>query len=782
MFHSNLKVLFSALLLCTYIYNVEAASPAYASADSTTQARPPHTTLDLDSLAAAMEDSLTQLDVVTVRAQKPLVKMDADKVQYDVQSDPDSKSDNAIEMLRKVPLVTIDNEENIQVNGSSKFKIYINGKPNNMVTNNPKDVLRSMPASSIERVEVLTNPGARYDAEGVSGILNIITVGRKMQGYTLSLNSSIDNTRIGGGFYTTVQQGKFTTTLRYNYNHSNNPTNRSNSERITYASEENYRQVGYGRSESRGNSHSGGIEASYEIDTLRLLTLAGDFYVGNNHSNGFNSMDMWGKPGSGADATPAHTYSYYNRSHNRSLFSYISANLDYQRSFKRNKDELLTLSYNLNSSPDENNYDNTYDTIPTGKPLQETLIATLRDLQSSNESHSWEHTFQADYTNPISKHHEIETGLKYILRRNGSDGAYYTSELGKDQYTYDAARSSKYDHNQDILAAYFSYRFKWGNFSATAGGRYEHTFQKMKYYREDHPDFSVGFDDVVPSVLLTYKINDGSNMRLGYNMRISRPGIWYLDPYVDRNTPGYLSFGNPDLESEKSHSFNLSYSRFTAKFYLNLSAFYSFVNNSISSYSYMRNDTLCSTFANIGKNNNVGTSLYFSYSPFSGTRLYCNASLSYEDYKSDEMNLRNHGFSGNFFGGFQQNLPAGIRLGLHGGGGTKRIFLQGESDGFYYYGASLSRDFLKKKLNISLNASNFFNPYRTYTSTTETPDFRSFSSSRSFQFRYGLRISYRIGELKSGVKKARRGISNDDMKSGGGSSSSGGNTSGSGEA
>jgi TonB-dependent Receptor Plug Domain. len=142
---------------------------------------------------------------VEIVAQKPLVKTEIDKLAYNIEDDPDSKTSSTLEMLRKVPMVTVDGEDKIQVNGSTKFKVYINGKPNNMISSNPTEVLKSMPANSIKSIEVITNPGAKYDAEGISGILNIITVGKGMQGYTATFNAGAGTTGSNAGAYATVQ-------------------------------------------------------------------------------------------------------------------------------------------------------------------------------------------------------------------------------------------------------------------------------------------------------------------------------------------------------------------------------------------------------------------------------------------------------------------------------------------------------------------------------------------------------------------------------------------------
>ena len=155
-------------------------------------------------------DASNELGQVEIVAQKPLVKADIDKIEYNVQDDPDSKSNSVLEMLRKVPLVTVDGEDNIKVNGSSSFKVYVNGKPNNMMSNNPTEVLKSMPANSIKHIEVITNPSAKYDAEGVGGILNIVTVGGGLEGYTATFSGNVSNRGAGGGVFGTIKSGKLT--------------------------------------------------------------------------------------------------------------------------------------------------------------------------------------------------------------------------------------------------------------------------------------------------------------------------------------------------------------------------------------------------------------------------------------------------------------------------------------------------------------------------------------------------------------------------------------------
>ena len=178
--------------------------------------KPEQTTVDLGTLYSV--EATNELATVEILAQKPLVKVDIDKIEYNIQDDPDSQTNSILEMLRKVPLVTVDGEDNIKVNGSSSFKIHVNGRPNSMMSNNPKEVLQSMPANTIKHIEVITNPGAKYDAEGIGGILNIVTVGSGFEGYTATFSGRGSNTGGGAGVYATIKKEKLTLTANYNYN------------------------------------------------------------------------------------------------------------------------------------------------------------------------------------------------------------------------------------------------------------------------------------------------------------------------------------------------------------------------------------------------------------------------------------------------------------------------------------------------------------------------------------------------------------------------------------
>lgn len=728
-------------------------------------------------------DASNELGQVEIVAQKPLVKADIDKIEYNVQDDPDAQSNSVLEMLRKVPLVTVDGEDNIQVNGSSSFKVYVNGKPNNMMSNNPTEVLKSMPANSIKHIEVITNPGPKYDAEGVGGILNIVTVGSGLEGYTATFSANVSNRGAGGGAFGTIKSGKLTVSARYNYNYNDQPRNyNSGSQHVTpEAVTENSSNLDYdGSNKGHGSFQSGSMEASYEIDTLRLVTMSFGLWGGGNKSNG--STDYIATFPENINAAPIYSYSAFNRS--KSSWYSIDGGIDYQRLFKV-KDRMLTFSYKINTRPQTSDSYTEYEIDNGYNPDWADYLNRLKNQHNDGEQNTTEHTFQADYTTPIGKLHTLEAGTKYILRNNSSeDDRFDADDTGK--YEYNKDQSSHYKHLNDIIAAYLGYGLKVKRLSGRLGLRYEHTIQDVKYLVGRGEDFTKNFDDVVPSASIGYKLTDMSNLRLGYNMRIYRPGIWSLNPYLNDTDPSYISQGNPELDSEKSHAFNLSYSNFTQKFNINISARYSFTNNSIENVTRLMPDTeieglknptgkdvLYSTYANIGKTRYASVNGYVNWNATPRTRIYMNMSGNYS-YLEGSEGMRNDGWSLFAYGGAQQTLPHDWRISLNVFGQTPWIMLQGKGSSFFDYGLSVNKSFLDKRLTLSAFASNFFKKYMDQSSTTEGSGFVRESNYKYSRQRFGVSVSYRIGELKASVKKAARTISNDDVKSGGGDSVGGG--------
>ena len=729
-------------------------------------------TIDLGTLL--LQDGGNQLETVEVVAYKPLVKADVDKIAYSVEDDPEANTNTVIEMLKKVPMVTVDGQDNIRVNGNSSFKIYVNGKPNNMMTKNPKEVLKSMPASSIKKIEVITNPGPKYDAEGVGGILNIVTEGKGPEGYNATFSGRANNSSYGGGLYATVKQGKLTMSVNYNASSNHSPKGYTYSDRSQIGTDGTVTSSTVADGYTKGHSlwQGGDIEASYEIDTLRLIT--GSFSLSKFSSK----RDALNTAFSTMPATGQLLYGYRSPSHSKENWDDYSASLDYQRSFSV-KDRLLTLSYRLESSPSTSDSRYLYTDREAADDWQ-TFIDRMRDQRMDGDENTMEHTFQIDYTTPFAKHHTWEAGVKYILRRNKSDNDRYNLGTGDKDETYDSDNSSHYRHHNDILAAYTGYGLTLDKWSARLGLRYEHTLQKVEYLLGRGTNFHKNFDDLVPSARLGYKFSDATNLSLGYKMRINRPGIWYLNPYLDDRIPDAISQGNPNLDTEKSHAVDLQFSSYSSKFTYTLTGTYRFVNNSIESVDRLVNDrdieglpnptgkdVIYSSYANIGHIQYAGLMAYANWTPITNTRITLNGSVGYS-HMSDGQSLRNHGWCTNIDASLQQTFAKTWIFNASYYVQTPQPTLQGKDARYQWYNFSLSKSFMDKRLTLTAYIINPFGKrYFCYRSETVADNFRTTASSSWCQLYYGVSVRFRIGKLKASVKHTERTVENNDVKQGG---------------
>ena len=717
-------------------------------------------------LMGSSEQTLAAVDVV---ANKPLIKADADKIIYDTEQDPESKSSTVLDMMRKVPMVTVDGQDNIQLKGQSNFKIFLNGKPTNMFNVNPGMILKSIPANMVKSIEVITQPGAKYDAEGVGGIINIVTVQQSStQGYSATINAQGSSRgSVGGGLNLVIQKGKFGFSGNYNYNHNQQFPVEVTTERTTYTAgfpAANFKQTMTARNDVPMQFGSG--QLTYEPDTMNLIT--------------FSFNRQFGKPGGlmegfseNQDANGNTLLRYDQKSTQRQNWGSTDFGVDYQRSFRK-KEELFTVSYRLSNTPNSSNYD-AENILSQGFTVQPVIPLAWKSI-SENTANTNEHTFQADYTNPLAKGHTLETGVKYIARYNTSESdekyQYYNFANPYPYMPYIARDTTiDFNNNQDIMGAYLSYTGNMDKWGFKAGMRYEYTWLEATF-NEANRNFSTEYGAFVPSAVLTYRLTDMKNLKLGYNKRIQRPGIGFLNPYVDRRDPNAISFGNPELDPEKSHSVNLTYSSFAPTYNLSAELSYSFINNAIEQYSYVESGSPVhyTTYGNIGKNNSTGLNLFGNYRGLKWLVLYMNSSVNYVKMSSEALKTSNDGFTGRVFLGGTFMLPKDFRISTGAGGNLPQVQLQGSQSAFYFSYAALSKDFLKKRLNVSVSGVYLPKPEIIMTtnginSTNQQPTFiqrTHVQLARITEIR--LNVSYRLGSMNTEVKKTKKTISNDDQK------------------
>lgn len=653
--------------------------------------------IDLGTLYAT--DDAMQLSGVEVVAQKPIVKMTTDKMTYDVQSDVDSKSQTVLDMLRKVPMVTVDGQDNISVNGQSSFKVYVDGKPSIMFSSNPSQIFKSMPASAVKSIEVITNPGAKYDAEGAGGILDIImnhAEGEKAatNAYNGTLRTTLTNLNWGGSAFVSGQQGKFTYSVNafavkvFPNKTEVNLDRTQNTALGTTAM--HYFQAG----KSRQPFAMGSLSLGYEIDSMSQVNATMNIHKFKLTTEGHPITSFSG----GVYGTG---FSYGNQMRMEQGNTSFDASLDYQRFLNAARTSNITFTYLFTTAPTKNTNENIYDSFDY-ESLQNAGIAapTLVNLFSDNRTHAREHIFQADYVTPLAENHTFSAGTKYTGRFSHSDAKYYNIVDG--ERLFNELNSSNYKNNQSILAGYAEYNGSFGKISTRLGARYEHTWENVKYVLGAGENFHRNYGNFVPSGSVTYGFTATTNLGLSYSLRIIRPGISYLNPYIDRSNPTSLTYGNPDLDVEKSHNVNLVFNYFSPKFMTNITFGQSFCNNQIYQYSFMDGTILNQTYGNIVKNRWTNLNAFFNYSPSAKTRFMTNLHVGYGDMRSTQLAFRNSGWEFNGFFNIQQTLPWDIKWSLGAFAKTRDVSLQGRNGAMGVMFTTLTKDLIKDKLNLSL--------------------------------------------------------------------------------
>ena len=508
------------------------------------------------------------LDAVTVVASKPLVKMETDKMTYNVEQDADAKASTVLDMLRKVPMVTVDGQDNITVNGSSSFKVYVDGKPNPMFSANPSQIFKAMPATMVKNIEVITNPGAKYDAEGTGGVLNIVLNKQTVNGaggndlsngYNGNISATAGNQAQSISALISGQQGKLTYSANGMYNYQKmNGTTISFDRTQKDGSLMNY----YQKSDMKQPFSMGNISLSYELDSLSNISATAGLTTFGQKLNGHPLTQMSG-------GIYGKGFEYGNEMKQDLDNTSFNGSIDYQRFFNKERTNYLILSYLFSTNPTHIDNYTFYDDISQVTGIQ------LHDLLSKSKTRGTEHTFQADFTHSLSETQRLNFGAKYIARTNKSDSRYYDVAADKTE-TLNPANSMEYKNTQNILAAYAEWKGNFGKWGTMMGTRYEQTWEKVKFEQGKGEDFNKQYGNLVPSASLSYNIAPGMNIGMNYQLRITRPGITYLNPYVDRSNPTAISYGNTDLDVVKSHQLNMVFNYYNQRFMLSTTLGYGF--------------------------------------------------------------------------------------------------------------------------------------------------------------------------------------------------------------
>ncbi|MDD7257933.1 MAG: outer membrane beta-barrel protein [Prevotellaceae bacterium] len=709
-----------------------------------------------DSTVAARDSAVykeMELDNVDVKARRKLIKTGIDRISYDVEHDKDAKTKNTLEILKKVPLVAVSGMDKILVRGGENFKVYKNGHLEPAFSGaNLSLTLKSIPATAFKRIEVITTPGAKEDAEGSGIILNLVTADKSFfDGCVGNVEPTLASYgSYSGSGYVLTQKGKWTTSLNAGMSHSSSSLSKSKRRVETSFLDSHEKLVEEGHFEEPKTGIYASMAGSYDINQRNLLTYS---IAGNYNTEGHTGTTDFSRYNAAGDLA----YKYRAVQDKPESNNYdVSARLDYQHKTKR-EGESVTLSYMWVDKEDKNNMVAAFEDMAS-------IPVPYTGYETNGTTHFAEHTVQVDYVRPLGKMFGLDMGLKYISRKNKNDNAMRYMNYAEGNTL------EKFHYNQQVAAAYSQFTYRGEKWQGMAGLRYEHAYMKNKYPAGDLPDFHKRLNDWAPVASIRYLLNDAASLKLSYEARISRPGMYYLNPAVV-STPTTLSYGNPHLSSTKFHRMQLELWKYGEKLTLNLTPFYFCSNNGWGNAMFVEGGKKVFTFDQGVHSKYGGLSSYVEYIPAEKTRISFNTTLYDGKEESRSIGLSEHCQWGIANVGLSQMLPWKINMDVGGyfrfGHHLNSVY--GYSTHPYTYDINLERAFLKDdRLVVSVYMQNPIGAR--YTKTDHhivQGNYTEFSRLHTTEKVFAIRVAFRFGNLRTYVKRVEKSIENSDLSNGG---------------
>ncbi|MCF0041103.1 TonB-dependent receptor domain-containing protein [Dyadobacter fanqingshengii] len=709
---------------------------------------------ELDLGVINLSSNTKTLNEVTVTGQAALIEEKVDRLVYNAEKDITAKGGDATDILRKVPLLTVDLDGNVSLRGSQNIRVLINNKPSTIIANSVADALKQIPADQIKTVEVITSPSAKYDAEGSGGIINIITKKNSLQGLNLNVDSGIGNRgsilSLNGGY----RKGKAGFTIGGFGRGMYNTITKTTLEQTSIVDDVSTvtRQTGDGSSRGLFGNYNLGFD--YDLAKNQSIT-AGVRYGVRNFRSQQDLITRIMKTGS-MDLNSARNVDAKN------LSGTIDANIDYLHTFKPQQEWSISTLYSRNDLTNDFDAD-----ILNGS---NELLNRQRNL---NKSINQEFTLQSDYQTPIKKNQMLEFGGKAIFREVTSAYNFLIADPTGDFRPELDQPAGDLTYHQNIAAGYTSYTYTTKKRYTFKGGlRYEHTFIDAS---TNEGTVGVGnYGVLVPSVNAS-KTFKGTTLKLGYNRRIQRPGLQQLNPNFNSANPQNITIGNPELRPELTNNFELGLSKNIKKTFINATFFGRVTNNAITQVR-QPSDTLAgaiiTTYENIGKQHAYGLNLFanvaattkISFGIFSN--LYYTTLTGQTLEKGVSRTLDNSGFvvSGGLFS--QATFKNGWGAQAFGFMQGNTVQLQGHQGGFGFYTVGVKKEFADKKASLGLAAENFLSRrFKMHTELT-SPDFNQVNDI--FMYNRGVRLTftYKIGKMTMDAPKRKaKSVNNDDVKS-----------------
>ncbi len=688
-----------------------------------------------------------ELSSVTVISKKNVLDIQSDKIVYNVSADEMARSKSLSQVLGNIPLVTVDGAGEVQVSGQTTYKILVNGRETALFVNSIAAVLKSFPADIVSRIELITSPSAKYDAEGITAIINIIT--KKFSGYNGFASSYIDNrAKYSDGLTLTAKVGKLGITVNGSLDGIGSPL-KSFIENTTIPllnSSYQKRQI-FGTETTTRLTGSGTLEFNYEIDTLR--SVISSVVIGGYKNRRTISQDIE----TDFSGNLQHS-SLYNTANDRAPSSTIG--IDYAKKSGRNAAKTTTFRFNWAGSRNFSDNDGLqqYYSSGTGNKW------IINEAVSRND----EFTFQLDAVPVARKTYTIEGGLKAILRKARSNNdSRFTFNLSQ-PYQEDQDNSNRLHYSQQVYSGYGSIMAKLKTHSVRAGIRIEQTSIRGNFDGLVKP-IEEAYLSLIPNLSWTNQISKTMTTIVSYTLGLQRPFITALNPFINKIDSFNVSYGNPDLGPQKIHrvAIQARYNNNKIFGWTYLTA--TFSNDKILSYRLFDINTgvTANTFGNAGNEKALIWGVSGQYTASEKFRASFNSELRYIDIKNAlQPTQYNSGLSGYVGGSFSWIVTDRFTLSGNAGKSFPNINLLGQTSPFFFYQINTGFDAVKDKLFMTINWNNFHANYFSQETTFKDNLVRN-ESKRTFAFRsiyFG--IHYTFGKLKESVAR-KKDLINDDI-------------------
>lgn len=677
-----------------------------------------------------------QLETVTIRGARNPITSHPDGYSYDAKNDIPVAGERAVDVLRKLPGVMISPDGNPLINSSSRIKVFIDGKPSEIFANSVADALNQIPSENITTVKVISHPSARYEAEGVTGVIEITTRQPSQNATSGTLNTTVANRTLHLNSNLLLRRGRWITGIDAGLNRLYLDVTAKNHRE---GSDLLIRQERH--STVQRNNEFGGATFTFLADSLTT------FYTGYRLARYHDDLH----------------HHYINRMPSGDTLVRIadnplrrwmhSANAGFAKKSGDKKTEFSVLAAGFYRPANDS-----YRLVQYSEQSE-----SYREL-NQNTSLIREFTLQADFSKELENKHKIELGGRYNYRNLGSESGFDAYDFGSGVYVNDELRSALFRFRSSISALYLNYAFNLGSYKLRTGLRYEYTYMRLvaNHTRVVIPKYG----NLLPNLLISKTFLQAHTLSASYARRIQRPYMVYLNPVVSNYIDSLnIEYGNPELKPVILHHFLLTHAYTKRRITLNSSVF---INHSTDNIEYVRTlrpgGVTESTWLNISSNTAYGASLNFSYQ---GKRfsLRLNNTLQSVHFNTDNtlpdtdntlsnnallsMNnalLSKRGLIFSNGGYFSYKLNKGYILTSYTSFNTNAISLQGYSTGVQWYNIILSKNFLEGRLSTAIRIDNAFTRYQYITERTRTPSFSQETQTRNIYRFFRVSVSYKWGK------------------------------------